>query len=264
MPEGPEIRLAAERVARVLEGRKIERAWFAFDRLKPWGRRLRGRSVHEVQPRGKALLVRFEGEVNLYSHNQLYGRWYVRKAGETPRTGRQLRVELRTAESSAMLYSASEIEVLRDTELASHPYLGRLGPDVLDPAVKPSDVLRRMEQQTFRRRGLGGLLLDQGFLGGVGNYLRSEILFVAGIDPSRRPADLEPSEKNAFARAALSVSRRAYRTRGITNDPAIVRRLREAGLPRRAYRHFVFGRDGAACHRCSAEVRKLRIAGRRL
>jgi endonuclease-8 len=264
MPEGPEIRLAAERLSRSIKGKTAVEVWFAFDRLKRWEEKLSGRRIRAVEPRGKAMLVRFAGGFNLYSHNQLYGRWHVTKNGTRPRTHRQLRVAIHTHDASALLYSASEIEVLRDRELASHPYLTRLGADVLDRAVQPATVRRLLEDSRFARRRLGGLLLDQGFLGGIGNYLRSEILFAAGIDPARRPCDLDEDEKAAFARAALFISRRAYRTRGVTNAPATVRELRARGIPRRDYRHYVFGRDDEPCYVCSAEIEKLQVAGRRL
>jgi endonuclease-8 len=264
MPEGPEIRLAADRLARSIKGKIAVQVWFAFDRLKRWEKNLSGRRIRAVEPRGKAMLVRFAGDVSLYSHNQLYGRWYVTKNGKRPRTLRQLRVAIDTRDASALLYSASEIEVLRDRELASHPYLARLGADVLDRAVQPATVRRRLDDPRFARRRLGGLLLDQAFLGGIGNYLRSEILFAAGIDPARRPCDLDDDEKAAFARAALNISRRAYRTRGVTNAPAIVRELKARRIPRRDHRHYVFGRDDEPCYVCSSDVEKLQVAGRRL
>ncbi len=264
MPEGPEIRLAADRIACAIEGQTAVEVRFAFDRLKRWERRLTGRRIRAVEARGKAMLVRFGGGLNLYSHNQLYGRWYVTKNGARPRTGRQLRVAIHTRDASALRYSASDIEVLRDAGLDSHPYLARLGADVLDRAVNPSAVRRRLDDPLFARRRLGGLLLDQGFLGGIGNYLRSEILFVAGLDPARRPCDLGDAEKTALARAALTISRRAYRTRGVTNAPAIVRKLKARKRARRDYRHFVFGREGKPCHVCESRVEKLQVAGRRL
>jgi endonuclease-8 len=264
MPEGPEIRREADRIAKVLEGHVARKVRFAFDDLRGWQRRLQGRTIRAVEPRGKALLTRFDGGVQIYSHNQLYGRWYVTRTGSTPATHRSLRLAVHTDAGTAWLYSASDIEVLRDAELDAHPYLAKLGPDVLDRDVRPEHVLARLQDDRFARRGLGGLLLDQGFLGGIGNYLRSEILFVAGIDPGRRPADLDDGERRALARAALGVSRRAYRTRGITTDATLARRLRDEGWPRRAYRHLVFGRDGEPCHRCGTDVERRTVAGRRL
>ena len=118
-----------------MASKPLDRVEFAFAALKPWEDRLRGRRVLRVDPRGKAMLTRFEGGVNLYSHNQLYGKWYVQRAGKLPRTNRSLRVGLHNETHSALLYSASDVTILRDAELAAHPFLAKLGPEVLDPAV---------------------------------------------------------------------------------------------------------------------------------
>lgn len=82
MPEGPEIRRAADRVAAVVGGRIADDVFFAFEELKPFERMLEGRRVKEVTSRGKVMLTRFEGGLSVYTHNQLYGRWYE------PRTSR--------------------------------------------------------------------------------------------------------------------------------------------------------------------------------
>ena len=133
---------------------------------------------------------------------------------------------------------------------------------MLDASLKPGAVARRAAEARFRRRGLAALLLDQGFLGGIGNYLRSEILFVAGIDPRRRPADCSGGELLRFGRSALTVTRRSYRTAGITNPRPRAAALRRRGLPRREYRHAVFGRRGP-CRVCATAIVKLALAGRR-
>jgi endonuclease-8 len=181
LPEGPEIRRAADRIAAVSAGERLEAVWFGLPRLLRFSEELAGSCVERVESRGKALLIRFDLGLSLYSHNQLYGVWYLRKRGELPNTGRSLRVALHTGRDSALLYSASEIAVLTPDEERFHPYLSRLGPDVLDPALTWREIARRLNLTGFRNRALSGLYLDQGFLAGIGNYLRSEILFAAGL-----------------------------------------------------------------------------------
>ncbi|MEX1335509.1 MAG: endonuclease VIII [Candidatus Limnocylindrales bacterium] len=264
MPEGPEIRRAADRIAEAIEGQTVEELFFAFEALKPWQSRLQGTRVRRVEPRGKALLIRFEDGPTMYSHNQLYGRWFIRERGVLPTTRRQLRAAIHTPRSSALLYSASQIEILDEDGLAMHPYLRKLGLDLLAAGATPSRVRARMLEPRFGRRMLGGLLLDQGFLGGVGNYLRSEILHYAAIDPARRPLDLDEAERRRFARAALTITRRAYRTRGVTREPGYAERQRRRGRPRREYRHYVFGRAGQECPRCDDIIVRRAVAGRRL
>ena len=40
-----------------------------------------------------------------------------------------------TGDRTALLYSASDISILTDAKLQQHPYISRLGPDLLDPGV---------------------------------------------------------------------------------------------------------------------------------
>ena len=263
MPEGPEIRREADRIGRTLRGGPAVEVWFAFSHLQKWSALLRGVEIRAVESRGKAMLIRFANGVNIYSHNQLYGRWFVKPRGDLPRTNRQLRLAVHTDGHSALLYSASEIEVLHDDELGGHPFLARLGPDVLSERVQPTDIEALLVDPQFRRRSLGALLLDQGFVSGLGNYLRSEILFVAGLDPSMRPVDLQDHQRSELAHAITEIARRAYRLAGVTNEPSDVRRLKAEGLSRREYRHFVFGRGGQPCRLCGETIVKSVHAGRR-
>src|SRR5210317_1309833 len=136
MPEGPEIRLAADRVARVLVDQEIEHVELTLVPLRRFEKRLSGCHVMAIDTRGKAMLTRFDNGLTLYSHNQLYGKWFTTRRSRLPKTGRQLRVGLHTATHSALLYSASDIEVLSERGIARHPFLNRIGPDILDPGLR--------------------------------------------------------------------------------------------------------------------------------
>jgi endonuclease-8 len=264
MPEGPEIQLAADAVAAAIVGRPTTAVSFAFDSLKIYEANLTGVVVTAVQARGKAMLTRFANGYNIYSHNQLYGQWIVRDAYDFPDTNRQLRLAIHNAQKSALLYSASEIAVLQDGELDSHPFLSRLGPDLLDESVTVPQVAERFVADRFRRRRLTALLLDQGFLAGLGNYLRSELLFVARVHPSLRPMDCTNGQIEALAEAAVSLTRQSYQTRGITNNLALAKKLQAEGHNYRDYRFWVFDRDGRSCYNCGTVIVKDSVGGRRL
>mgnify|MGYP001827726549 CR=1 FL=1 len=262
MPEGPEIRRAADRLERALQGQPAEAVCFAFDHLKPFEKRLQGRVVASVETRGKGLLIHFDNRLSIYSHNQLYGRWYVRPPHSYPRTGRQLRLAIHNLNKSALLYSASDIDVLTPQGIAGHPFLSRLGPDVVSADF--DTVLAQVTERRFARRQLGTLLLDQHFLAGVGNYLRSEILFVAGVHPGRRPVDCSTDQLAALADAAITLAQRSYRHNGVTCDLGLARRLKAEGQPRSRYRHWVFTRTGRPCRQCGTPVLAETVASRRL
>ena len=263
MPEGPEIRIAADEVAAAVAGQMALEVFFAFDHLKFFEAVLSGEVITTVEARGKAMLTRFANGLNIYSHNQLYGQWFVRRVKDYPKTNRQLRLAIHNEQNSALLYSASDIEVLRDDELANHYFLSNLGPNLLDEAVTVEQVLDRFKAKRFRRRRLTTLLLDQHFLAGMGNYLRSEVLFVAGVPPSLRPVDCTVEQLELLAQATLELTRQSYHTRGITNDLALVERLREQGYSRAEYRFHVFNRAGALCFVCATPIVKENLGGRR-
>ncbi len=144
MPEGPEIRRAADNLEAAIKGKPLTDVWFAFPQLKSYQSRLIGQHVTHVETRGKALLTHFSNDLTLYSHNQLYGVWRVVDTGEEPQTTRVLRVKLQTADKTILLYSASDIEMLTPEQLTTHPFLQRVGPDVLDPNLTPEVVKERM------------------------------------------------------------------------------------------------------------------------
>lgn len=264
MPEGPEIRRVADRLAKVLVERPLCAVWFRFPHLEAQAESLQASRVRDVRSWGKALLIEFDDGRTLYSHNQLYGRWFVRKAGTRPATNRDLRVALETPTHAALLYSASEIDLLEAGEWQAHPFLSRLGPDVFADTTTPAFLRRRLASPRFRRRALGGLLMDQQFLAGLGNYLRSEILFTACLHPDRRADDLDDTELARLARQIRALARRAYLTAGETAPKAWVRARQVAGLPRRACRHLVFERDEEPCATCGTGIRRIDYSGRRL
>ncbi len=262
MPEGPEIRKAADVVEKALAHRVLDEVFFAFDHLKPFSDSLVGAQVIAVETRGKAMLIHTSSGLSIYSHNQLYGRWMIRPRGSMPNTRRQLRLALHNATHSALLCSASDIEVLEADGIAVHPFLSRIGPDIMSACH--GDIIAQCQSKRFARRRLGQLLLDQGFQAGVGNYLRSEILFVAGLSPDKRPCDCSESQLVAIAEASLSLARQSYEHNGITLDLKLVRQFKAEGLKRKVYRHWVFGREDQPCWQCNISIRKITVASRRL
>jgi len=263
MPEGPEIRRAADRIQAAICQQPLTEIFFAFDHLKAYEATLATSQVIAVETHGKAMLIRFDQPLSIYSHNQLYGVWMVRSAHNYPSTKRQLRLALHTAKKSALLYSASDIAVLDPDQIAAHPFLRNLGPDVLHPETNLDQVLAQFQADRFRRRRLATLLLDQHFLCGLGNYLRSEVLYVAGIHPNHRLIDLTSTQLHTLALATITVSRQSYQHNGVTNDLDRAKTLKQQGLPRRVYRHHVFSREGQPCWHCGNPIEKVMLAGRR-
>ncbi|MCL7939054.1 endonuclease VIII [Halomonas sp. ATCH28] len=264
MPEGPEIRRAADRVHRQLAGRRLDDAWFAFPDLAGQAASLIGREVIAVDSWGKALLTRFDDGRVLYSHNQLYGVWKLHAADREPDTGRSLRVRLVAQGRAASLYSASDVSLWEEGKLGEHPFLSRLGPDLLTHGVTVEQARARLIAPHFRGRGLGGLLLDQSLFAGIGNYLRSEILFFAGLHHAARPVALGETALGCLAASLLAVTRQAYDQAGVTNRADWAAADRARGASRRRWRFAVFEREGLPCHACGTPIVRGMVTSRRL
>ncbi len=264
MPEGPEIHREADIIRDAIASETCIYVYFYHEHLKPYEQDLPGKEILSVEAFGKGLVITFQKDYHLFSHNQLYGKWYIKPAGEYPSTNRELRVEIRTNNRSALLYSASEIEVHQNSDsLKEQSYLSKLGPDLLKD-ITVDEITKLCKEDRFRRKMFASLLLDQSFLSGVGNYLRTEILFHAGIHPSDKPKDFPDKVLLQFAKSALTITHRAYQTGGITLEENLVKKAQEKGEKRRTYRHYLFGRDGDPCRICGTEVQKLKKSGRRI
>lgn len=263
MPEGPEIHREADKIRQAISGKPATYLYFYHDHLKPFEKELSELTVQSVEAYGKGLVIEFENDFWFFSHNQLYGKWYIKPAGQYPKTNRELRAVIQNHNHSALLYSASEIDIMDGESIQEHPYLSNLGPDILKP-IEPEEIKDRLVSNTFKRRSFAALFLDQSFLSGIGNYLRSEILFDASIDPRKRPKDLAKNQLLKLAKSAITISHRSYQTGGITADDEYVKRKKLNGARRKEYRHYVFARAGKPCPTCVKAVKKEKISGRRL
>ena len=258
MPEGPEVRIEADKIAKTVVGKKLKKVWFAFSDLNKKSNRLRNSEISRVYCKGKGLLITFKCNLSIFTHNQLYGKWYFTNSNSKPKTNRTLRLELSTDTRSALLYSASTIEILTESGVAEHTYLNSLGLDVLDLETTVSHVYSVFKKKEFNARKVAALYLQQKFLAGIGNYLRSEILFYAKINPFLKLNDLSKAQVKRLGNQSLAVPRRSYESKGNTLSKTLFTRAKGRS------RFAVFGREGKGCYSCGSKIAKVILSSRRL
>jgi len=264
MPEGPEIKRAADRIAKALVGKVIDDGRWPFPGLSQATDLILGHEVLSVTSRAKAMLIRFSSGWTMYSHNQLYGRWTVHLKTTDPRSNRSLRAEFITDKHAVRLWSATDILLLPTPEENGIPFLARLGPDVLDEGVDQGTLANHLRSKSIYRKKGATLMLDQRCFAGLGNYLRSEILHAAGVHPDDRPCDLSDERLEEWAKCIKNITVRAYETGGVTVPEETAQASKARGEPRRTWRHAVFCRNDRPCLTCGDLVVRKRYAGRRL
>jgi len=224
VPEGDSLHRAARRL-QALVGKRVDvEAPNPRARSTGIAERLDGRLLEAVEASGKNLLLRFEGGYVLRSHLRMSGSWRVLPlAADVP--GHPWLV-LRGGAQQAVLRGGSVLEL---TDRATR----RLGPDILDdpPALEAMVANLRASD---RRRELGGVLLDQRLVSGIGNVWRAEALWHAGLSPWLRLGS--PTDEDLLAALGEAA------------------RLMRGSLDGRRPERMVYRRAGRPCARCSATI----------
>lgn len=231
MPELPEVETVCRVMRRVLVGERIARVEAARDPLVLSGhspreleRALAGRVVDAIGRRGKFfwLTLRGQGPV-LFGHLGMTG--WIREVGAASarlvshgraplddERGRPRFLRLRIETEHGRGIAFTDARRLGRLWLGASPEtdrrIARLGPDAYDE-LPSTDAL--VELFLGRARPVKALLLDQGVLAGIGNWLADEVLYQAGIAPGRASASLSRREVQRLRAAIRRVLAHAVR-----------------------------------------------------
>src|SRR2546421_9407785 len=115
------------------------------------------------------------------------GQWHVYRPGQrwwfAPSNAR---VVIRTADYVAPCETPPVVELMTAREVALHPVIPELGPDVIADDFDMAEALRRLRAQPARE--ISTALLDQRTLSGIGNGIKNETVFITRTLPSTKIA----------------------------------------------------------------------------
>lgn len=161
----------------------------------------------------------------------------------------------------AVGFDIAEAEWLSPAQLERQPALAALGPDLLAPADEFDSAEARRRFRRHGNRAVAEALLDQRVVAGAGNVFKSEILFLAGLDPFRPVADLTDDDLDRLVEIARSLLAAnvtpAAGSPGIAPGPGIATHFglrRTTGMADPAANLWVYGRTGEPCRRCAAAI----------
>ena len=238
MAEGDTVFATAVRLHEALAGRVLTRTDFRVPAFATAD--LSGQVIEEVVSRGKHLLVRTGGGTSVHSHLGMDGAWRLYEPGERWR-GRSFEVRgvLETDRRIAVGHRLRRLEVLRTA--AESNVLGHLGPDVLGPDWDEDEAVARLTAS--EERPVGEALMDQRVMAGPGNVYRSEVSFLAGIDPRAPVGEVEDPVILIRLMKSLMERNRSGGRRVTTDDPRAGREL------------WVYGLACRPCRRCGTPIR---------
>jgi endonuclease VIII len=255
VPEGDTIHRAARTLHLALADRVVTGFTSVFPHLTRLDETapLTGRIVERVEARGKHLLIRFSGDLVLRTHMRMHGSWHIYRPGERwQRPRHEMRIAIQTAGMHAVGFNVPDAELVTTAALERDETLRQLGPDLL---AEPPDIDQAVARLRARpRMEIADALLDQTALAGIGNVYKSEVLFIARINPGALVSEIQDEQLRATVTTAARLMRANVQmsTGSMTAMYAGSRNTTRRADP--SARLWVYGRAGKPCRRCGTSI----------
>jgi endonuclease VIII len=204
MPEGDTLARTAAGLRPFLVGRRVTAAHARAP--GPKVERLTGATVTAVESAGKNLLIRFDNGLEVRTHLRMHGSWHRYRPGERwRRPASRARLVIEVPGSVAVCFDAPTVELFEQRTEPLHRSLARLGPDLLADQLDLDEALRRLRDPARADRSIAETLLDQRALAGIGNEVKSEILWEARISPWTPVRDVDDATLGELVGRARSM-----------------------------------------------------------
>ncbi len=265
MPELPEVETVRRSLARHIAGREIMAVRVFLPRLVKWPEsdlfcaRLTGRTIREIDRTGKYLRLRLDDAAEFIVHLKMTGELMFSADGSSEGMG-FVRAEVRFRDGAALFFGDARtlgaLYALRPEELPRLASMMAMGPEPLTEAFCPAYLY---EIARGHRAKLKSFLLNQKYIGGLGNIYADEALFRARLRPGRPASSLSRAETERLHEAINEVIRE-----GIDDGGTTIRNYRDGeghvGLHQDKLR--VYQRTGAPCPVCGTPIKRVVIGGR--
>jgi endonuclease VIII len=247
VPEGDTIHRAARTLNTALAGQTVKRFETVFSQLArvDHDAPLAGRTIERVFAAGKNMIMDFSGDLHLRTHMRMNGTWHIYRPGERWKKRRdEMRILLETDQWVAVGFNIPVAEFHDAESLERQEDLRHIGPDLLGETFDHGEALRRI-----RARGDGEIadvILNQRVVAGIGNEYKSELLFLAQINPFTKVNMLTDDRLDLLLRTSRKIMQANVKKRSaarITNFSLDIRN-----------KQWVYGRGGQPCRKCGTAV----------
>lgn len=228
MPESPEVAYLANEMHNVFARRTATSISIVGGRYKKHGppqgftqfaKHLPSR-LQTVSKKGKVLFFEFSNGWYMVSRLGLTGWWY--KDANVPewKSGAHESIVIRFGSTTRMVYDdqLSYGTVTFCEKAEAEDIKSRIAPDVMDSSTSWSIIKDRIKKLNPTKK-IEDVIIDQSaVVSGIGNYLKSEILYRARLAPMRTVGSLTNKDWQKVVHEAKIVTRRMYKAVG-SDDP---------------------------------------------
>ena len=264
MPEMPEVEIIRRYLDTQVAGKTIMNLDIRLPRMIKWpdveGFRalVTGRTIKSMNRRGKYLLMELDNDSKVVFHLRMTGRLVYEPTGET--SDHHARVIFHLQDGASLVYGDTRtlgtIHGLKPQELGMLKGLAEMGPEPLSAEFTAEYLYRTASR---RKVAIKSFLLNQKYIGGIGNIYADEALFLAGIHPLRPANSLTQTECGKLWESVNKVI-----ADGIADGGTTFRDYQngEGGKGSHQEHLYVYGRKGEQCRNCGAVIERITVGGR--
>jgi formamidopyrimidine-DNA glycosylase len=294
MPELPEVQTIISDLNRKIKGDVIASFWSDWPKTikgmsaKDFEKNIKGRKILGARRIGKNIFIDLSGNKTIYIHLKMTGHLLIKTHNLQPTTHDYFAEKVNQyvhhifyLKAKNPARNASHIEadgsklktlefsdlrkfgkiVLADTKkIMEIKEIKELGLD----AMNPKFTFKIFNDILERKSGKGGkkirdVLMDQNIIAGIGNIYASEILFEAGIMPTRPVSKIGNQKREKLFKTIKKVFAKAIKLRGTSDSD-----YRDtSGAPGKFQKVLkVYRREGQPCRKCGTIVKRIKMGQR--
>ncbi len=261
MPELPEVETIKKQLHLKIKGKKIKEVKVNLKKLvkyplKKFKDLIIGSEIEKVTRRAKLIVIELSNGYCLIIHLKLTGQLIFN--GEE---NKHTHVIYHFADKSYLLHNDMRqfgfVKVVEKDKLEEYFESERFGPEPLSREFTP-ELFRELLKK--RKKGkIKILLMDPKFVAGIGNIYSDEILFGAGVRPTRRAGSLRIKEIESIYKEIIRVLTLATKKKGSSNRDYFDANGKKGFF---APLQKVYQREGEKCFKCKGKVKRIKMGGR--
>ena len=256
MPELPEVETVKRSLEPTVVGTRIVGVQVARRDLRRtlpanFETSLKGRRIDDVRRRAKYLLFALDDGRSWIVHLGMSGRLLLKRSeAEKSVKERHQHVVVTLDDGSTIAFVDPRRFGLMTVERAEQSsLLTGIGPEPLDATEFSGSYLAHWKRRTSR--AVKDVLMDQRVVAGVGNIYANEILYTAGVRPTRRMPRVTRPDCERIVSATRTILSEAIEHRGTTISDFLDGVGRRGGYQ---WRRRVYDRSGEPCPGCKIPI----------
>jgi formamidopyrimidine-DNA glycosylase len=277
MPELPEVQTIISDLNQKIKGDSITGFWSDWGKaiknksVEQFKKEIKGRKILEAQRIGKNIFINLSGNKTIYIHLKMTGHLLIKKQKTV-----NSKQENKYFQDRVNQY-VHHIFYLGKNKMMEFSDLRKFGKIVLVDTDKVKDLKEIKElgvdamsnefnlkkfQEILGKKGnkkVRDILMDQNIIAGIGNIYASEILFDAGIMPTRIIQSISPGERKKIYNSIKKILKQAIKLRG-TSDSDYRDTSGKPGGFQKVLK--VYQRAGKECQGCATIVKRIKMGQR--